>query len=126
MNRGATTTAALLLGLAFAVGNLTGMALEEAMGIDWFEFLDEDYDEEEDQILAGLDLSREQRQEAEVILQRQEDLLEDYWMGRLPEIDSILRISHQEVREILTPGQQAVFDERMENLGGGVPLQLLD
>lgn len=119
-------TATLLLALAFLVGNLTGMALEEAMGIDWFEFLDEDYDEGEDQLLAGLDLTRDQRQRAEVILERQEDLLEDYWTSRLPEIDSILGQSYGEIRALLTPEQQSLFDERMRALDGRLPAELID
>ncbi len=69
--------AALLLALTFAVGGLAGMALEEALGIDWFEFLDEDHDESEDQLLVGLNLTRDQRNQAERILEREEDRLED-------------------------------------------------
>ena len=33
-----------LLGLAIAGGGLAGMALEEALGIDWFEFLEREED----------------------------------------------------------------------------------
>lgn len=111
---------ALLLALAFGVGGLTGMALEEALGIDWFEFLDED-EEGEDSLLAGLGLTGEQRGRAEAILEREEDRLEDYWESRLPEIQGILRDTYGEIRAILTPEQQALFDLRVRELGGRIP-----
>ena len=118
--------AALLLTLAFAIGSLAGMAAEEAFGIDWFEFLDEDTDESEDRLLVGLDLDRAQRARAEEILERQEDRLEDYWERRLPEIQDLLRASYAELRAILRPEQQAVFDERVRELNGSVPGELRD
>ena len=118
--------AALLLLLTFAVGSLTGMALEEALGIDWFEFLDEDSDEEPDRLLAGLDLSREQRARAEEILEREEDRLEEYWESRLPEIQGILEQSYSEIREILRPEQREAFDQRVRTLRGRVPEEVLD
>ena len=120
----ARLVAALLLGLTFGIGALAGMALEEALGIDWFEFLDEDYDEAEDRLLAGLDLTREQRSRAEDILEGQEDRLEDYWRSRLPEIDEILRDSYADIRAILTTDQQRLFDARVRELGGLVPQEM--
>ena len=118
--------AALLLALTFVVGGLAGMALEEALGIDWFEFLDEDSDEAEDQLLVGLDLTRDQRSQAEAILEREEDRLEDYWESRLPEIQGILRQTYADIRAILTPEQQQLFDRRVEELGGRVPGEVRD
>lgn len=124
MKRRAKVVASLLLSLVFGVGALTGMALEEALGIDWFDFLDDDWDEAEGRLLDGLDLTREQRSQAEEILERKEDRLEDYWNGRLPEIQAILRESHGQIREILTPQQQIVFDRRVDALGGRVPEEI--
>ena len=126
MNRSARLTAFLLLLLTFSVGALTGMALEEALGIDWFEFLDEDSDEAEDQLLVGLGLTREQRASAERILQRQEERLEAYWESRLPEIQAILRRSYAEIRAMLDADQQARFDRRVRELGGRVPGEIRD
>ena len=119
-------TAALLLALTFAVGGLTGMALEEALGIDWFEFLDEDSDDSQDRLLVGLDLTRDQRNRAEEILDREEDRLEDYWERRLPEIQDMLRQTYADIRAILTPEQQALFDRRVRELGGRVPEEIRD
>lgn len=126
MRQRAKAVAALLLALTFVVGGLTGMALEEALGIDWFEFLDEDSRAADDRLLAGLDLTPEQRARAEEILDRQEDRLEDYWEHRLPEIQGMLRQTYGEVRQILTPGQQAAFDRRVRELGGRVPREIRD
>ena len=126
MNGRARGIAALLLLTVFSVGALSGMALEEALGIDWFEFLDEDTDEAEDSLLVGLELSREQRARAEEILERQEDRLEAYWESRIPEIEGILHRSYAEIRAILTPAQQAAFDRRVRELGGRVPGEIQD
>ncbi|HEX6587416.1 MAG TPA: hypothetical protein VF039_00225 [Longimicrobiales bacterium] len=113
--------AALTVAGAFAAGALSGMVAEEALGLDWFDFLDED--EVEDSILAGLDLSGAQRDAADDVLDRQEDRLEDYWEGRLPELQSILRESHAEIRQILTAEQQRVFDQRVRELGTYIPAE---
>ena len=126
MNGRARGIAALLLLTVFSVGALSGMALEEALGIDWFEFLDEDTDEAEDSLLVGLELSREQRARAEEILERQEDRLEAYWEGRVPEIQGILQASYAEIRALLTPAQQGVFDRRVQELRGRVPEEARD
>ena len=77
-------------------------------------------------LLAGLDLSSEQRDRAEEILQRQEDRLEAYWESRIPEIEGILHRSYAEIRAILTPAQQAAFDRRVRELGGRVPGEIQD
>ncbi|HEX2191531.1 MAG TPA: hypothetical protein VHG51_21645 [Longimicrobiaceae bacterium] len=108
--------AALLLALTFAAGGLAGMALEEALGLDWFDFLDEDV-RRDDRLLAGMGLSAEQRREVERILDRQEDRLEAYWAARFPEMEAIVAGSYDEVRAVLTPGQREVFDRRVEALG---------
>src|SRR5688500_9079640 len=73
-------TATLMLSVTFVVGALSGMALEEAAGIDWFDFLDDDESSVSDlRLIAGLDLTADQRATVDRILERQEDQLEDYW-----------------------------------------------
>jgi hypothetical protein len=117
--------AALLLAVMFVVGGLSGMALEEALGIDWFEFLDDD-DESASSLLGGLDLTAEQRERAEDILEREEDRLEDYWETRLPEIQGILDSTYAEIRATLSAGQQSAFDQRVRELRGRVPEEIRD
>jgi hypothetical protein len=117
--------AGLLLCVTFAVGGLSGMAAEEAFGIDWFDFLDED-NASADQLLRGLDLTPPQRAGAEAVLDRQEAQLETYWGERMPEIRRILQGSHAEIRALLTPAQQATFDERVRALGDDDPMDIGD
>jgi Spy/CpxP family protein refolding chaperone len=119
MRNRARLIAGSLIAVSFAVGALSGMAVEESLGLDWFDFLDED--EVEDSILAGFDLTDAQRRQAEAALERQEDRLEEYWEARLPEIRLILRESHAEIRQILTPEQQDAFDRRVRELGDEFP-----
>ena len=117
---------ALLLFIMFTVGGLTGMALEEALGIDWFEFLDVDSDDAEDSLLAGIDLTDAQRSRIDEIMEREEDRLEQYWESRLPEIQSIVSASYDEIRSLLDPAQQQQFEQRVRVLRGRVPDELRD
>ena len=120
-------TATLMLSLTFAVGALSGMALEEAAGLDWFDFLDDDESSVSDlRLMAGLDLSSEQRATVDRILERQEDELEDYWERQLPDVKGILEKSYAEIRVLLTPGQQTVFDKRVRELDGKIPEEFQD
>lgn len=108
--------AALLLALTFATGGLAGMALEEAAGLDWFDFLDEDA-RRDGRLLEGIGLTGPQREQVERILERQEDRLEEYWNARLPEMQAIAAGSYDEIRAVLTPEQRALFDRRVEAQG---------
>jgi len=119
--------ATMMLSLTFAVGALSGMAFEEAAGIDWFDFLDDDESSVSDlRLMAGIDLSAQQRATVDRILERQEDDLEDYWEERMPDIKGILGKSYGEIRVLLTPAQQTVFDQRVRELDGKVPEEFQD
>lgn len=108
--------ATLLLALTFVSGGMAGMALEEAAGLDWFDFLDEDA-RRDDRLLDGIGLSAPQRERVDRILGRQEERLEEYWDARLPEMQAIAAGSYDEIRAVLTPPQRAVFDRRVEERG---------
>jgi len=123
--RRAGGVAALLLLLTFGVGAMAGMAIEEAAGIDWFDFLDRD-EQEDVRLLDGMSLTPDQRASVERILDRQEDALEAYWEARMPEIQGILAGSYDEIRALLTPAQRERFDQRVRNLGGRVPAEFRD
>jgi Spy/CpxP family protein refolding chaperone len=110
-----------MLVLVFGVGGLTGMALEEGLGLDWFDFLDEDNEEVDDQILSGLQLSEEQRARIDGIREAQEERLEDYWETRIPDMRAIVGLSYEEIRAVLTPGQRETFDQRIRLQGIPVP-----
>ncbi|HET7276182.1 MAG TPA: hypothetical protein VFI91_13520 [Longimicrobiaceae bacterium] len=117
MNSPARGIAILLLALTFAVGSMTGMALEEALGIDWFDFLDEDENSVEQVLLNGFSLTAEQDEMIKDILDRRQDRLEAYWHARLPDIHEIVAGSRAEIRSILTPSQREDFDRRVNRLG---------
>ena len=117
--------AAALLAVTFAVGGMAGMVAEESLGLDWFDFLDSDLDSRPE-VLAGLDLTSEQRERAEEILEREEDRLEDYWESRIPEIQQEVGQTYAEIRAILTPEQQSIFDRRVRELGARLPAEMSD
>jgi Spy/CpxP family protein refolding chaperone len=124
--RRARAVAVLLLGLVFGVGALAGMAVEEAAGLDWFDFLDEDARPSEARLFSGMRLTDEQERRIADVLERREERLEAYWESRLPEIGALMNASYAEVREVLTPEQRPAFDARVRELRGRVPLDVGD
>jgi len=124
----ARKVATLLLVLTFSVGAVAVKAIEEATGIDWFEFLDPESDRDADELrlLGGLQLSDEQRKIIEEIVERQEDDLENYWKTRMPEIQAILAKTYAEIRTHLTADQQPLFDKNVSTLKGSVPEEFQD
>jgi len=121
MTRRPGLIAAVMLALTFVVGGLAGMALEEALGLDWFDFLDEDNRASESQLLGGLDLTENQRDQIEEILDKQENDLENYWESRIPDMRAIIGRSYEDIRGVLTPEQRQTFDERIRSRGIQVP-----
>jgi Spy/CpxP family protein refolding chaperone len=116
MRHRARTVGALLLAASFLVGGMAGMAAEEALGLDWFDFLDEDAFPADERLFAGIQLAPEQRRRIEEIRERREDRLEAFWEGRLPDIQRIMGASYGEMRGVLTPEQRPVFDRRVGEL----------
>jgi len=126
MNVGPRGIAALVLAATFVLGLAGGAVVEELLEetarparshteeIDW-EDKAKDHDAEE-ALLAGLSLSAEQRAGVKRILERREDRLEVYWRRRLPEIQSLIDSTRAEIRTLLTPDQQAVYDRRLQQL----------
>jgi Spy/CpxP family protein refolding chaperone len=122
MTRKPGFVAAALLLLTFLVGGFAGMALEEAAGLDWFDFLDEDNPTaSEGSLLSGLQLTAEQQERVEDILDEQEDRLEDYWESRIPDMERIVAASYEQIRTLLTPAQRETFDARIRAQGIPVP-----
>ena len=116
--RRARLVAAMLLAITFVSGGLAGMALEEGLGLDWFDFLDEDVRRDQ-RLVDGLQLTGSQRASVQRILDGQERRLEAYWSARLPEMQAIVDRSHEEIRALLTPEQRAVFDQRVRARAAG-------
>ena len=112
MKRRPAAIAGVMLAVTFAVGGLTGMAFEEALGIDWFEFLDRNASPDR-AMLADLGLTASQKATIGDIFARQENHLAAYWEGRLPEIRTIVARTDEEIREVLTAEQRVLFDQRL-------------
>ena len=117
MTRRAGLVATVMLLLSFLVGGMAGMVLEEALGLDWFDFLDEDTRAVDGRLLADLDLTDEQRGRVEEILDAQETRLEAYWEGRLPDMRAIVAESYEQIRAVLTAEQRQRFDARVRTMG---------
>jgi hypothetical protein len=113
----------LLLAATFSVGALGGMAVEEAMGLDWFDFLDEDAAPSEDPLFAGMELTGAQRERIEDIRERREDRLEAYWESRVPDIQRIVDQSYGEMRAVLPAERHAEFDRRVRELRARTPAE---
>lgn len=109
--------ASAMLLLTFLVGGMAGMALEEGLGLDWFDFLDEDNPPSEGRLLAELGLTPQQQERIESILAEQEDSLEEFWRKRLSEMRPIVARSYDRIREVLTPEQRVLFDQRVDAQG---------
>jgi Spy/CpxP family protein refolding chaperone len=121
MRHRARTVGALLLAASFLVGGMAGMVAEEALGLDWFDFLDEDAPLSDERLFAGMQLSGEQRRRIGEIRERREHGLEAYWESRLPDIRRIMGDSYGEMRAVLTPEQRPAFDRRVGELRGRIP-----
>ena len=116
MKHRARVVGALLLAASFLVGGMTGMVAEEALGLDWFDFLDEDATPGDERLFAGMQLTGDQRRRIAEIRERREDRLEAFWESRLPDIRRIMGDSYGEMRAVLTPQQQPAFDRRVSEL----------
>ena len=120
MRHRARVVGALLLAATFLVGGMAGMAAEEALGLDWFDFLDEDATTADEPLFAGMGLTAAQKGQIEQIRERREERLEGYWESRLPDIQRIMDSSYGEMRAVLTPEQVPAFDRRVSELRGRV------
>jgi Spy/CpxP family protein refolding chaperone len=115
----------LALLLVFVVGIAAGALIEEiADEIDRPLFSaashnhdDDDFSEED--LLGDLSLSREQRASVERVFESREDRLESYWEAQLPELETLIDSSRDEIRAILTPEQRAIYESQLTRLRSG-------
>jgi Spy/CpxP family protein refolding chaperone len=112
----------LALLLVFLVGIAAGALIESiADEIDRPLFSaarhdDDDDDFSEEDLLDDLKPSREQRAAIERVFESREDRLESYWETRLPELETLIDSSRDEIRAILTPEQRAIYDRQLTRL----------
>jgi hypothetical protein len=127
MSWAARRTAAFLLVAVFLAGGATGWLLEDVVeDIHWRDDngdgsasdphdADEPFDEDaEEDYLESLGLSPGQRDSVDEILERREDHLESYWETRLPDLQAVIDSSRQQIRDVLSPEQQAAYDRWLD------------
>jgi Spy/CpxP family protein refolding chaperone len=115
--------ALLALLMVFAAG-LAGGALLEDIVDDFdrpFATAGDDDDDDgthdsEETLLANLDLTPDQRAGIERLFQSREDRLERYWETQLPDLETVVDSSREDIRAILTPAQRAVYDSGLTRL----------
>ena len=123
-------TAVLVLIAVFLVGGAAGWVAEEVAdeihwpGRQYKEAPDRPDDDEafdddaEEDLLETLRLSRAQEDSVDQLLEAREDRLEEYWKSRLPDLQSIVDSSRQEIRAVLTPGQRDTYDRWLGGASG--------
>ena len=128
MSWAARRTAVFLLVTVFLAGAATGWLLEDVVeDIHWgagggdVSMADRHQDDEpldddaEEDFLQSLDLSAAQLDSVDELLERREDHLEDYWKTRLPDLEAVIDSSRREIRDLLSPEQQAAYDRWLDN-----------
>ena len=123
MSWAARRTAVIVLLAVFLTGGVAGWLLEDVVDdVHWPgghsqgttpDRPDEDEpfdDDAEEDFLESLGLGRAQLDSVDHLLDRREDRLEDYWKSRLPDLQSLVDSSRQEIRALLTPEQRAAYD----------------
>jgi hypothetical protein len=113
--------AILALVMVFAAGIAGGSLMEEIADDFDRPFAEADDDNgrpaaSEENILANLDLTAEQRAAIERVFESREKRLEAYWDGQLPGLEAVIDSSRQEVRTILTPAQRTAYDTQLVHL----------
>jgi hypothetical protein len=129
MTWAARRTAVLVLLAVFLVGGATGWVAEELTeGIRWpgrhehprdtrsdRPDPDEPFDDDdEEDMLETLGLSRAQDDSVDRLLDVREDRLEDYWKSRLPDLQAIVDSSRREIRAVLTLEQRTAYDRWLD------------
>jgi Spy/CpxP family protein refolding chaperone len=66
-------------------------------------------------LFEPLDLSEEQRERIEDVLERGRGQLEESWRRIRPELGALVDSTHDEIRALLTPEQQRLFDRFRED-----------
>jgi hypothetical protein len=128
MKLGARRGAILALAAVFLVGLAGGAVLEEVVDdVEW-PFASQDRgdhdrpddpmdDDAEEAFFDRLGLPAEGREAVERALDQREDRLKRYWEGKIPELQALVDSSRAEIRQLLTPEQQAAYDRWI--LGNG-------
>lgn len=114
-----------LLAITFLVGALSGAALDRVLSADPApaeapvvkaptqpEARNQRRRERKFDDIDGLDLSAEQRARIDAILERRKLQIDEFWKEAGPRLRALVDSTRAEIREELTPAQQAEYDRR--------------
>jgi Spy/CpxP family protein refolding chaperone len=110
----ARITGIIMLAVIFAVGALSGAATMRVVNGEDAPKLKRVQQEPRLNLLDRLDLTPEQRQEAEQILERRRAEMEAFWEEHRPALRAITDSARAELRAILTPEQVEIEKRFME------------
>lgn len=112
--RGARALGMLVLAVAFAAGAVAATAVGRVLHADPAATSAESggtsCDEKRGHLLDRLDLSTEQREEIDGILERRRAQADRFWSDAEPTLNAIMDSTRAEIREVLTPAQRDEYD----------------
>jgi len=128
--------AALVLLAVLLAGITAGWMLEDVTDdVEWSSFgFDRDRgseheeddpmdDDAEEDFLEGLGLTTSQNKAVDGLLDEREDRLEEYWAGKLPEMEMIVDSSRIGIRNLLTPDQRASYERWLAEQRTRLPME---
>jgi Spy/CpxP family protein refolding chaperone len=118
----AQTVGLLMLVIIFAVGAMTGAATMRVAGGDRAEPREAvESRERRPSLWETLDLTPEQRARVDDIMERRRGEVQAFWNEHGPQLRAVMDSARADVREVLTPEQQAIeaefFAERRKHYG---------
>jgi Spy/CpxP family protein refolding chaperone len=113
--RRARLTGMIMLAIAFMVGSLTGAAAIRVAEADGPKLMrGKSQERQQPDLLQRLELTQEQRVHVDAILERRRQEMEAFWEEHRPTLQGIADSARTEMRRVLTPGQQQVEAQFME------------
>lgn len=118
----AQTVGLLMLVIIFAVGAMTGAATMRVASDDRAEPREAvESRERRPSLWETLDLTPEQRARVDDIMERRRGEVQAFWTEHGPQLRAVMDSARADVREVLTPEQQAIeaefFAERRKHYG---------
>lgn len=114
--RRARLTGMIMLAIAFMVGSLSGAAAIRVAEADGAPKLirTKSQQQQSPNLLERLELTAEQRVRVDAILERRRQEMEAFWEVHRPTLQAIADSARAELRGVLTPEQQQVEEQYME------------
>lgn len=111
----ARLTGMIVLALAFLVGSLTGAAAIRVADAETApKLMRSKAKQPSPNLLERLELTSDQRVRVDAILERRRQEMEQFWEEHRPTLRAIADSARTELRAVLTPEQQAIEEQYME------------